>query len=164
MIRRFARDCRAAAAAEMALVLPMLTVMLFGFLEIGHFLWSEHKVVEGVRAGARYASRLPITAVCPTSGTVASGVVTDIATLTRTGSITGTVPLVPGWASNNQVVVTFGCGSFVGTGIYTAYGANGPTVTVKSTGLTYPSLFGALGIITSSVAIGASSSTAVIGI
>lgn len=162
MIRRFAHDCRAAAAAEMALMLPMLMVMLFGFLEIGHFMWSEHKVIEGVRAGARYASRLPITTICPSSGTVPSSVRTDIATLTRTGSITGTVPVVPGWTDNNQVDVT--CGNFVGTGIYTAYGANGSTVTVKSTNLTYPSLFGALGIITSSVAIGASSSTAVIGI
>ena len=45
--RPFLRDARGAAAAEMALMLPLLVVMLFVTFEGGYFLWNEHKVVTG---------------------------------------------------------------------------------------------------------------------
>lgn len=51
------RDRRGAAAAEMALVTPLLVVMLIGSVELGHFFYSEHILVKAVRDGARYAAR-----------------------------------------------------------------------------------------------------------
>jgi Flp pilus assembly protein TadG len=163
--RSYLCDERATAAAEMALVLPMLLVLLFGGLEAGHYFWSEHKAIEAVRNGARYASRLPVTTVCPTSGTAAAAI-SDVALMTRTGQLASSTatPVVPGWSNNNQVTVTFNCGGFVSTGIYASYGSAAPTVQVSTTNLTYPSLFEALGVITSSATLNASASTAVIGI
>ena len=80
--RSFFANETGAVAAEMALVTPMLIVLMFAGFEAGHFLWSEHKAVEGVRAGVRYASRLPLTEVCPTApgGTTGSRRVTTTCT------------------------------------------------------------------------------------
>jgi len=166
--RRFWQDSKGAAAVEMVLVLPFLIALLFGGFEGGHFLWTEHKVIQAVRDGARYGSRLPIETVCPPGGssTEKTNAISDISLLTRTGQLANASapPLVPGWTSNSQVVVTYSCGTFLSTGIYTTYGGPGPTITVRTSNLYYPSLFEALGFITSSVKIGASASTAVIGI
>lgn len=149
----------------MVLILPLLILLLLGGMEAGHFLWSEHKVIEAVRNGARYASRLPVNTVCPSTGTPTAAI-TDVALITRTGQLASTTanPVVPGWSSNTQVDVEFSCGGFVSTGIYTTYGSAGPTVTVRATGLSYPSLFEFLGIFTSSINLSGSASTAVIGI
>ena len=46
-----------AAAAEMALVTPLLVILMFGSAEIGKFFWDEHLVVKAVRDGARFAAR-----------------------------------------------------------------------------------------------------------
>ena len=162
--RRFLGDRSGAAGVEMALVTPMLLTIMFAGFEAGHFLWSEHKAIEGVRAGVRYASRLPITTVCPTSGSVDSAVVTDIKNITRTGKLAATAaPVVPGW-TNDQVTVTFRCGTYLSTGIYATLGGQGATVTVASNNLAYPSLFKTLGVIDASYRLNAWSSAAVIGI
>ena len=99
--------------------------------------------------------------VCPSqTGTV----VTDVQTLTRTGKLGGTTPLVSSWTTNAQVTVTYRCATFLNTGIYSALGGNGATVTVTATNLTYPALFNAFNVFTSSAQLNASASTAVIGI
>ncbi len=163
-LRTFLVHETGAAAVEMALVTPMLLALMFGGLEIGHYFWSEHKAIEGVRAGVRYAGRLPMSTVCPTVGSVDSTTVANIKNVARTGKLaTDAAPLVPGW-TNAQVDVTIRCGTYLSTGIYTSLGGQGATVTVASNGLTYPSLFKALGVITSSYRLNAWSSGAVIGI
>ena len=50
-------DRSAAAAAEMALVAPLLLIVLVGAIETGNYFLSEHVLVKGVRDGARYAAR-----------------------------------------------------------------------------------------------------------
>jgi Flp pilus assembly protein TadG len=60
LLDRFARNTAASASVEFALMVPMLVVLLFGGAEAGHFVWTQHKLVEAVRDGARYASRLPV--------------------------------------------------------------------------------------------------------
>ena len=42
------RDCRGAAAAEMAMVLPLLLALMFGVTELGRYFWSEHVLLKGV--------------------------------------------------------------------------------------------------------------------
>lgn len=86
----FLRDCRAAAATEMALVLPFLVVLLFGVIELGNFFMDEHVLVKGVRDGARYASRLPLDenySCDPDAATTDAA--NRIANVTRTGSVDG---------------------------------------------------------------------------
>jgi hypothetical protein len=63
-MRRSARQLwgnrRGAAAAEMALVTPLLLIVMFGAAEVGNFFMSEHAVVKTVRDGARFAARLKL--------------------------------------------------------------------------------------------------------
>lgn len=149
------------AAVEMALLVPMLIVLLFGGFEAGHFVWTQHKLVEAVRDGARFASRFQVDKLCPAlDGDVES----EIKLLTRTGQIESTtaIPKVPGW-TDAEITVTPQCNRFVGTGIYNDLGENGHIVTVSTSGVTYPSLFNGLGIITS-VSLSASSNAPVIGL
>jgi len=165
-LRTFLRDSSGAAAVEMALITPMLIVLLFGGSEAGHFVWTQHKLTEAVRDGARFASRLSVFDVCNgATSTLADPNLARVKLLTRTGQLTNTnvLPVVRGWTAG-QVTVTVSCQAFVNTGIYTQLGQAGPVVTVAATNVTYPSLFGALGNITRGVTLNARSSAAVIGI
>ena len=57
-VSRFLRsDVRGAAAAEMALVLPLLILIMFGSFEMGNFFWESHIANKAVRDGARFAAR-----------------------------------------------------------------------------------------------------------
>lgn len=141
---RFLRDQRGAAAAEMALILPLLVVLLFVTFEGGYFLWNEHKVVKGVRDGARYAGRLDFTKyTCPS--TVDAATETSIKNVTRTGfptadnpNIMGTDdPMIRGWTNTVPgVTVTLSCVGSMG-GLYAANSDNAPVVTVSAS-VPYP--------------------------
>lgn len=174
MIRRFASTSSGSASAEMALLLPMLIIMLFGGAEAGHFVWTQHKLVEAVRDGARFASRLPVHELCEGATEVISNDQIDqIKLVTRTGQLASTLapPVVPGW-TDAQVSVTLQCDAFVSTGIYTDLGDNdasgdpdaGPLITVAATGVGYPSLFNALGRMGGGFTLATESNAAVIGI
>jgi Flp pilus assembly protein TadG len=51
------RDQRGNAAAEMAMVTPLLLILMFGCVELGNYFWNEHTLLKAVRDGARYAAR-----------------------------------------------------------------------------------------------------------
>lgn len=166
--RALIADRTGAAAAEMALILPFLIVLLFGAFEAGNFIWTHHKLVTGVRDGARFASRMDIQALCNGGTPVISGDLRDrIILLTRTGQIedANARPRVPGWEPS-QVTVTVACQAFADTGIYENLGEAGPVVTVEARGVAYRSLFGRLGVIEADdeARLTAQSSAAVIGI
>jgi Flp pilus assembly protein TadG len=42
------RNENGAAGAEMALMVPLLVILMFGSFEMGNFFWNEHKVVKAV--------------------------------------------------------------------------------------------------------------------
>jgi hypothetical protein len=141
-------DHRASAAAEMALVTPLLVLLMFGSVELGKYFMDEHVVLKAVRDGARYAARQPMTNFvtsgggCPSDpvGTVAA----DTKRLVRTGTISGATTRLPYWTADSTVTVTVACyttrNSQSMTGIYDpAVGA--PVVTVTAT-VPYTSLFG----------------------
>ncbi|SIN79964.1 TadE/TadG family type IV pilus assembly protein [Halodesulfovibrio marinisediminis] len=52
--RQFCSE-RGAAAIEMALMLPILLLLVFGTIEIGRFYWAKHAVVHAANEGARLA-------------------------------------------------------------------------------------------------------------
>ena len=140
--RRIRKENSGAAAAEMALVLPLLLVIMFGSFEIGHFFYSAHIANKGVRDGARYAARQNFTLLgCGPS--VADGPTdTRIKDVTRTGTTTG---------------------SFATAGIYTGLTGGARKVEV-SAAVPYPSLFRFIGINSSALTINARSEAAVMGI
>jgi Flp pilus assembly protein TadG len=154
MMMRLARSESGAAAAEMAMVLPLLTALLFASVEFGHYFWHEHLVVKAVRDGARFAARQPMSEyVSATAGCVAApstALSNRIRNLVRTGSVDGTTPRLSYWAATGTVTVTVACTANAGgqaiTGIYSgiehagaAVGA--PVVTVTAT-VPYRTLFG----------------------
>jgi hypothetical protein len=171
-LRTFLGDRRGAAAAEMALMLPLLVTLLFVTIEGGYFLWSEHKVVKGVRDGARYAGRLPFSSYtgCPASPTapaaVAEPALADIQELTRTGKLSGGTPMIPGW-ENSHVTVT--CDHVSGSGgLYQTNAGLAPRVTVAAA-VPYPSspitgIAQVFGFDAGSITLRASAQTAVMGL
>ena len=71
--RSFLANRSGTAAVEMALSLPIILVLIFSTFEGAHFLWSQHKVIKGVRDGARYAARLPFSKYPCATGVPDSG-------------------------------------------------------------------------------------------
>ncbi|MFA7586171.1 MAG: TadE/TadG family type IV pilus assembly protein [Novosphingobium sp.] len=158
-LRLFVVDQRGAAAAEMALILPLLLALLFTGLEGAHYLYAEHQVVKGVRDGARYAGRLPFTSF--TCGSlVNSSDITAVQNVTRTGLPTGGNARVRGWV-NTHVTVGASC-TALDTGIYQDM-TNAPRVEVSAT-VPYISLFGMLTGFDVDVSLHAAQQAAVMGI
>jgi Flp pilus assembly protein TadG len=158
-------DETAAAATEFALILPMLIVVMFAGSEAANFVWTQHKLTEGVRDGVRYASRLNISRVCNGATSVlADPELSNIKRITRTGQIaTGHRQTVPGW-TDARVNVAVACQAYVNTGIYSNLGEAGPIVTVSAQNVPYPSLFERLGNLPGTINLNAKASAAVIGI
>ncbi|MFM5949600.1 MAG: TadE/TadG family type IV pilus assembly protein [Novosphingobium sp.] len=163
---RFLQHETGSASVEFALILPLLILLLFMGSEAGHFVWTQHKLTEGVRNGVRYASRLPIDKLCdgPTS-VLADPELSEVVQITRTGRAGDGQALatVPGWTAGT-VSVTVSCEAFVDTGIYTNLDARGPIVTVRAMNVPYPSLFKALGQLPGTIRLNATANTAGIGL
>ena len=81
-MRRNLRDDRSGqAAAEMALVMPILLILMFGAAEVGHYFYQEHIVVDAVRDVARYAARQSLDDV--NCAGITTGVETSVRRATR---------------------------------------------------------------------------------
>lgn len=155
------RDRGGSAGAEMALFLPILFALIFTMFEGGNYMWSEHKVIKGVREGARYAGRVNFGDVDCSSSTIDANAVTRIKNITRTGRLDGqAIARVPGW-NNTHISVTLDC-SALNTGLYGGVGA-GPRILV-STVTPYPSILGLLGFDTNGLGVRAQAQSAVMGL
>ena len=157
------RDRRAAAAAEMALVMPLLILIMFASFEMGNFFWDAHIADKAVRDGARFAARQSF-ADMPCGGTPTN--LLAIQELTRTGQTNGGIPpRIYGWATGH-VTVTVTCdtaNSYSNAGIYQGLTGGSRRVTVAAA-IPYPSLFKFVGINTTGMTINAQSEAAVMGI
>jgi Flp pilus assembly protein TadG len=154
-------DQRGAAAAELALIVPLLITLMFGSFELGNYFWSEHKVVKGVRDAARFAGRQSFTKFSCSAVTDTTALA-QIKNLARTGQISGGTAKIGGWVDGN-VTVAVACASGTQTGIYKGMTNGAPIVTVTAA-VAYPSLFQRLGFTSSTLTLNASSQSAVMGI
>jgi Flp pilus assembly protein TadG len=68
LLRR-GRGQEGAVAVEFALVLPILMLLVFGILDLGHYWYMGHILSDASREGARYGTRYK-TYFDPTKGTV----------------------------------------------------------------------------------------------
>jgi Flp pilus assembly protein TadG len=148
------------AAAEMALVTPLLITLMFGAFELGNYFLSEHVVVKAVRDGARFAGRQSFDTM-PCGGPAANE--TQIKNLVRTGTLTGTSPRLAGWTSNTTITVTITCEPTASgySGIYSGL-TDVPIVTVSAS-VPYSSLFNSLGFSSASLNLNAESQATVMG-
>lgn len=159
---RLWRSERGAAAAEMALVTPLLVILLFGSFELGNYFLSEHIAIKAVRDGARYAGRQSFANMpCGNPSTVE----TQIQNVVRTGTTDGTgTPRLPNWTNNATVTVSTACDtSGTYSGLYTGLAGGVPRVTVSVT-VPYQSLFGGLGFPVTGLNVVAQSQAVVAGI
>lgn len=182
---RLLRDETASAAAEMALVAPMLLTLAFGAFELGNYFQSEHVLQKAVRDAARYAARLPIKDTSGTinydcsAGTVGSTAQTEIQEVARFNDPTGTTDnatsRLSGWTGDSMTTVTLNCvdqssgDSYVNNGVYANFpdGADGkpgavPVITVSAT-VPYNMLFGSYVFGSATLNLHATSEGAVIG-
>lgn len=157
--------CRdGSAAAEMALVTPLLLTLLFGSFELGNYFLDNHVVAKAVRDGARYASRRSFSEY--TCASASTDVVDKTRNLTRTGQVaTGGTARLPGWTNGTTITVTVSCGTGY-TGVYTGLagmGGGAPVVTVTAS-VPYSSLFQALGFNATALTLNARAQAPVMGI
>lgn len=162
---RFWRNRRGAAAAEMALITPLLITIMFGGFEAGAYFWTEHKVIKGVRDGARFAARQPFSSFS-CSALTNSAALAEVKNLTRTGQLSGGTAKVSGW-TDSQVTVAVSCNApvantYTAGGLYTNQTGGATRVTVSTT-VPYPSLFRTLGFNTTGAVVKASANAAVMG-
>lgn len=165
LLPRLVSDRTGTAAAEMALSLPILLILLFGSFELGYYFLSEHVVQKSVRDAARYAARLPMTSYpsCDPVNGVTAAAREDIQKVARTGHPEGTVARLQGWTADTMTTVTLTCDSSgTYTGIYASFPNGVPIVTV-SAAVPYPSLFGTVGLGDPGLMLNARSQSAVFG-
>lgn len=160
-LRAFKRHQGGAAAAEMALVIPLLLVIMFGGFEAGHFFYNEQKIIKAVRDGARFAGRQNFDSyTCP--GSIDGATATLIKQKTRTGKLSGGTPLIANWTDNDDVTITVTCPGNTG-GIFGGAAGGARVVTVAATA-SYPSLFETLGILDSTRSVNANAQAVVMGL
>lgn len=110
---KFWRATDGGAAAEFALVLPLLLILLFAGLEIGRALHDYHTVSKSVRDAGRYAARWPGT--CPDVGEYA--LTPTVEAETRHLALTGRIDepngdddyLLSQWRDTDTVTVRLIC-------------------------------------------------------
>lgn len=161
----FLRNARAAAAAEMALILPMVFALLFTMMEGGYYFMTEHKAIKYVREGARYASRMSFDNFdCSGTGALTSTVVEDqIKNVTLTGQVSGGNARIAGWTINDiNVVVT--CDAAYGTGLYEGTDDQKAPVVLVWTRAGYVPIVGLLGFDISNIDVVAQAQAAVGGL
>jgi Flp pilus assembly protein TadG len=136
---RLVRDRRGNAAAEMAMVTPLLLILMFGSVELGNYFWNEHTLLKAVRDGARFAARQGFSNYTACTGSPGGTVVTDTKNVVMYGYLSGTDKLTPNITASD-VAVTTSCATTAGgqamTGLYQNQ-ANGAQIVAVSATVTY---------------------------
>jgi len=167
LARKLIRDEGAAAAAELALALPLLLVLIWGPIEIGNYFMDEHMLVKGVRDGATYAAHQDITKFNCTSNTIDATVVTNTQNMVRSGALSGGTDRLRNWGSAT-FSMTLNCVTQAGTttlgGIYSFNtGGKVPVITVTAS-VPYSPILGNLGFRPATLGLNASQQATVMGI
>ncbi|HUE80069.1 MAG TPA: TadE/TadG family type IV pilus assembly protein [Sphingomicrobium sp.] len=159
------RECGGTAAAEMALVLPLLLTIMFGSLELGNYFMNEHTLVKAVRDGARFAARQSF-ANYPDCSTVSTTARDSTRNVVMNGALAGGSIITPNIESGD-IDVTTSCAADAGgetmSGIY-AGRANGAQIVTVSATVAYRPVVSAFGFTGIGLNLNAASQAAVTGI
>lgn len=139
MTRRWgvlAADRAGTAAVEMAMVMPILLIILFGSVELGNYFYNEHTLIKAVRDGARFAARQSFANYTGCSGSPGGSVVADTRNVVKTGYLTGGTILTPR-ITDGAISVTTSCAATAGgqtmSGVYYGRPNGAQIVTVSAT-------------------------------
>jgi hypothetical protein len=159
-------DRRGAAAAEMALVIPLLLTIMLGSVELGSYFYNEHILVKAVRDGARYAGRQNFS-YFGCSGAPTGNVVAETRALVRTSLLASGTDRFPD-IEDNDITLTTSCRTTVGaqsmTGIYRGRSTGAPIITVSAAVDYRPVIGAAFGFSGVGLKLNASQQAAVVGI
>jgi Flp pilus assembly protein TadG len=160
------RNKNGAAAAEMALVTPLLLIIMCGAFELGNFFLNEHILVKAVRDGARYAARQNFSNYPSCSGSVADPLLTNTRNVVKTGLLSGGTDRLPYWTATT-ITVTMSCATTAGgqtmSGIYRGRTSGAPIVTVSAT-VPYTPVLRSFGFRGTGLNLNATQQAAVMGI
>lgn len=166
------RNRRGAAAAEMALVAPLLVTILVGSVELGSYFYSEHVLVKAVRDGARFAGRQNFSFYSACSGTPTGTVEADTRALVRTSLLAGGSDRFAD-IEDGDITLTTSCATTATdmssttqsmTGIYRGRASGAPIVTVAATVDYQPVIAAPFGFSGLGLKLNASQQSAVMGI
>lgn len=176
ILMRLIRDRHASAAAEMALVTPLLLILMMGSVELGNYFLDEHVLVKAVRDGARYAARQPFVNYNGCSGTAANvpqGVIDNTRVMVRKGSLDSTdSDLLPNWDdAATSFTVQMTCVDTAGTthmgGIYAGNIVGNPDmapVVIVTASLPYRNVLSTFGFTGKGYSLNATQQASVTGI
>jgi Flp pilus assembly protein TadG len=161
------RDRKASAAAEMALVMPILLTLMFGSLELGNYFMNEHTLVKAVRNGARFAARQNFTNYPTCSGSVGEPALTNTKNTVMRGYMAGGTIITPNIQASD-ISVNTSCkgtagGQSMNGGLYFSR-PNGAQIVTVSASVNYRPVVGLFGFSGIGMRLNASSEAAVAGI
>lgn len=170
------RERRGAAAAEMALVTPLLLVIMIGSVELGSYFYNEHILVKAVRDGARYAARQSFSYYQDGGGACASptdsGLIAGTRALIKTSLLAGGSDRFAN-ISDGDITISATCVTTATddssstenmTGIYEDLSIGAPIVTVSATVPYSPVIGAAFGFSGVGFNLNASEQAAVMGL
>lgn len=169
-IRHLLRNHCGVVSVEMALMTPILFAFMFTTFEAGYYLWTEHKVIKGVRQGARYAARLPFANYsCSSAGEITTltneagaNVYDAVRNVVVYGNAAGSgFPKVKGWG-RDDISISISCDAGTTTGLYGSQQGGAARVLVNTV-VDYPAIYGLLGFDTSGLKVRAQAQAAVGG-
>lgn len=153
-----------AAAAEMALVIPLLLLLMFAPLEIGNYFMNEHTLVKAVRDGARFAARQNFTNY-PDCSTVSTSTQDNTRNVVMNGYLSGGTIITPN-IKIADITVTTSCAISAGgqtmSGIYFER-ATGAQIVVVSATVAYRPILGMIGFTGLGLNLNATQQAAVMG-
>lgn len=156
------------AAAEMALVAPLVVLLLFGAMELSNLFYNQHLLSKAVRDGARYAARQPFTAYDMGTCSMSGDAEARTRRLVRTAQLesAGAPSRLPNWSEADEpstIAIEVDCNtSGAYTGIYVQNADVAAAVTVQAT-VDYTPLVG-ISAALSDVTLTAQSQAAVTGV
>lgn len=164
-LAHLSRNSRGSASVEMALVLPLLLMLLFGSVEIGNYFMNEHSLSKAVRDGARYAARQKFTNYTACTGEPGGAVVAETRNIVMYGYLAGTEVLTPN-IQPTDISVTTSCKTSAGgenmLGIYSDRSGGAQIVTVTAQ-VDYRPILAAFGFSGIGAQLNATSEAAVTG-
>ena len=129
-----ANDERAGPLAELALIVPLMSILTFGMIEFGYLLYQQHIVTKGVQEAARFVARNPAITeggTCPPAGSALTTVTSAAANIAATGRPSGGSNRLSNFTAS-PISISVSCASGAGLITSTPVGGGIPVVTATA--------------------------------